>query len=122
MTITKYQIAIRDIHLFAYHGVMPQEQQIGADYTLDVLLTLSDASCADNDEIASTVSYADVYELLKQEMKQPSKLLEHVCRRMINSVLARFENVEEVEITLFKDTPPMGGDRLRAGVTLRGAR
>lgn len=122
MQIKKYQIAINDIHLYAYHGVMPQEQQVGASYTIDILLTLTDYSCVESDDIASTVSYADVYDLLKQEMSEPSKLLEHVCWRMIRVILDRFACVAEVEVTLFKDTPPMGGDRLKAGVTIKGAR
>lgn len=122
MQIKKYQIAISDIHLYAYHGVMPQEQQVGASYTIDILLTLTDYSCVYSDDITSTVSYADVYDLLKQEMSKPSQLLEHVCWRIIRVILDRFACVDEVEVALFKDTPPMGGDRLGAGVTIKGIR
>lgn len=122
MQIENYCIELRDIHLFAHHGVMEQERRIGAEFTIDIVLTMSDWGCAESDSIDGTVSYADVYEIIKDEMKKPSNLLENVCSRIMEAVINRFDKVAEVEVTLYKDTPPMGGDRLRAGVTMKGRR
>ena len=122
MQIENYRIELRDIHLFAHHGVMEQERRIGAEFTVDIVLTMSDWSCAESDSINGTVSYADVYEIIKDEMKKPSNLLENVCSRIMEAIINRFDKVAEVEVTLYKDTPPMGGDRLRAGVTMKGRR
>lgn len=122
MQIENYRIELRDIHLFAHHGVMEQERRIGAEFTIDIVLAISDWSCAESDSIDGTVSYADVYEIIKDEMKKPSNLLENVCSRIMEAIMNRFDKVAEIEITLYKDTPPMGGDRLRAGVTMKGRR
>lgn len=122
MQITGYSITLRDIHLYAYHGVMPQENEIGAWFTIDISLGINDCGCTKSDCIDGTVSYADVYELICEEMKIQSKLLENVCKRICERVYDKFPQVESISITLSKDTPPMGGDRLKAAVTLKSKR
>lgn len=122
MQITSYTIELKDIHLFAYHGVMQQEREIGAWYTIDIKLTINDHACTATDDITGTVSYADVYDIICKEMKVPSALLEHVCSRTCKSLYKAFSQVTAIDITLCKDTPPMGGDRLKAAVTLKTTR
>ena len=122
MYIDRYTIELRDVHLFAHHGVMPQEQKIGAWFTLDIKMEINDYNCTTSDEIDGTVSYADVYEILRQEMTKPSKLLENVCQRISKRLYETFLQIVAIEITLCKDTPPMGGDRLKAAVTLSSKR
>lgn len=122
MQITGYNVRLKDIHLYAHHGVMPQEREIGAWFIVDISLDMNDSTCSYSDNMESTVSYADVYEIIKAEMEKPSNLLEHVCRRISDSIYKAFDQVERIEITLYKETPPMGGDRLKAGVTLNSTR
>ena len=122
MQITGYNIELRDIHLYAHHGVMPQEREVGAWFTIDINLLMNDYSCTDNDNIEGTVSYADIYEIISSEIEKPSNLLEHVCKRICDRIYSSFTQVDKIEITLCKDTPPMGGDRLKAAVTLKSER
>ena len=122
MLIDGYTIELRDVHLYAHHGVMQQEREIGAWFTIDIRLELNDFSCAENDMIDGTVSYANVYEILRKEMQQPSNLLEHVCNRISKRLYEEFKQITAIRITLSKDTPPMGGDRLKAAVTLSSKR
>jgi dihydroneopterin aldolase len=122
MTIKEYNIELRDIHMYAYHGVMQQEREIGAWYTIDMTLRIDDHSCAISDDITGTVSYADVYEIISNGMKTPSMLLENVCNRIIENIYTEFEKVAAITMTLSKDTPPMGGDRMNAAVTLKTER
>lgn len=113
---------MRDIHIYANHGVIPQEKEIGAWFVIDIKLTINDHRCTDTDDIAGTVSYADVYEIICKEMKEPSKLLEHVCKRICDKIYSTFTQVDGIEITLCKETPPMGGDRMKAAVTIKSFR
>ncbi|MBQ2126169.1 MAG: dihydroneopterin aldolase [Bacteroidaceae bacterium] len=122
MHIDKYTIELRDVHLFAHHGVMQQEREIGAWFTIDIELEINDCTCSQSDSIDGTVSYADVYAILRTEMQHPSNLLEHVCRRISEKIYNEFHQVTAIRITLCKDTPPMGGDRLKAAVTLSSRR
>lgn len=122
MQITGYNIELHNIHLYAHHGVMPQEREVGAWFTIDISLSMNDPGCACDDNIADTVSYADVYEIIRREMGIPSNLLEHVCKRISNCIYTAYIQVDAIEITLHKDTPPMGGDGLNAAVTLKSKR
>lgn len=122
MQTKKYKIELKDIRLYAYHGVMEQERNIGAWFTMDIRLTINDHSCTESDNIYDTISYADVYDTIKEEMGKPSNLLENVSRRIMETLFNRFPSIEEVETTLCKETPPMGGDGLKACVILTAAR
>ena len=122
MQIENYTVELRDVHLYAHHGVMPQEREIGAWFTIDIALEMNDSSCSESDRIDGTVSYADVYAILCSEMQQPSNLLENVCGRITKRLYDTFTQIDAIRITLCKDTPPMGGDRLKAAVTLESRR
>ena len=122
MKISEYNIELRDVHIYAHHGVMPQEREVGAWFTIDIKLKMNDSNCANTDDITGTVSYADIYDIICNEMKKPSNLLEHVCKRISDCIYSAFIQTEEIEITLCKDTPPMGGDRLKAAVTIKSTR
>lgn len=119
MYITDYNIELRDIHMYAYHGVMEQERKVGAWFTVDIVLTLTDHVGALTDNIADTVNYADIYDTICKQMAVPSNLLEHVCHRILQEIMEKFASVSQAEVTLTKETPPMGGDRLKSAVTLK---
>jgi dihydroneopterin aldolase len=53
------------------------------------------------------VSYADVCDVIKQEMEIPSCLLEHVCGRIVQRLFQEFPAIESVDLKLSKCTPPM---------------
>ena len=69
MQTTEYIIELNGVHLYAYHGVIEQERSIGAWYTINASFTISDFSCLENDSIEGTVSYADIYDTICEEMK-----------------------------------------------------
>ena len=102
--------------------MLPQENIVGAWYTIDLTATVSDVSSIATDDIESTVSYADIYDVVCCEMKKPSKLLENVCGRILSALFDKFGTIVAMEITLVKDTPPMGGDRLSSAVRIKAVR
>lgn len=108
--------------MYAHHGVMEQERSIGAWFTVDIELEIREYGCLESDEIEGTVSYADVYDIISREMATPSRLLENVCYRTSKAIYKAFSQVKGITMTLTKDTPPMGGDRLNAAVTIRSRR
>ena len=77
---------------------------------------------SETDEVEDTVSYADIYAALKEEMELPSKLLEHVCGRIVKRLFRDFRKIREIEIKLAKRNPPMGADIDSAGVEMHCTR
>lgn len=92
---------------------------MGAGFVLNISVETDFSHAAMTDELAGTVSYADVVSVVQHEMAVPSSLLEHVAHRIATALLDSFASAMAVEIELMKENPPMGSDCDGAGVTLR---
>jgi dihydroneopterin aldolase len=95
---------------------------VGGWYTLNLRARIDRHDCIASDDLETTVNYADIYEVVRSEMQIPSKLLEHVCGRILDKLFEKFAIIGEIEISLSKDTPPMGGDRLSSSVRIKAER
>ena len=116
-------VTLDDIRCYAYHGVLEQERVVGGNYAVSLRLSLSDASPAVlHDQLEGTVNYAEVYELVRRVMAQPSALLEHVAGRMAQSLFDKFPLIAEAEVQVRKVNPPMGADCDGASVVLHARR
>ena len=71
-----------------------------------------------SDSLEDTISYADVFEIVKKEMAIPSKLLEHVAGRIISALRKTYPAIENIELKLSKNNPPMGADMDYASVLI----
>ena len=109
-------IQLKGIQLYAFHGVDPQETNVGTYFYIDLKLKTDFTRAAATDDLQGTVSYADVYTVVKEEMAIPSKLLEHVCQRIARCLFHDFPTIETIDISLFKENPPMGACAQRVGV------
>ena len=118
MKINNSTIFLKDIRCYAYHGVAPQENLIGNEYVIDLKLKVDISKAAQTDEVADTVNYAEVHNVIKTEMAIPSKLLEHAGGRIVQKLFETFPDIEEVELRLSKRNPPMGADIDDAGIEL----
>lgn len=116
MMSSSMYIRFNGLKMFAYHGVLPQENRVGAEYTLDLRLRTDFSHAAETDELEGTVNYAEVYQSVKDEMQTPSQLLEHVTYRIARRLFNDFPALTEVNICLYKQNPPMGADCKQVGV------
>lgn len=111
-------IHLKGLKLYAFHGVLPQENRVGAEYTVNLRLKTDFSQAAQTDCLEGTVNYAEVFEAVKQEMQISSQLLEHVAYRIANRLLHDFPAIEEVDVELYKQNPPMGADCEQVGISL----
>ena len=112
------QVLLRDLRLFAHHGVLPQERTVGAYFILNLCIQTDFSRAMETDELEGTISYADVFEVVKAEMAVPSRLLEHVAGRICRTILRQFPAAATVHLELLKENPPMGAECGGAGVCL----
>ncbi len=104
------KVSLEGMQFFAYHGFYPQEQKIGTMFILDVHITTDFLKAATTDDLSCTVDYQVVYQIIKEEMSIPSKLLEHVLSRIIDRLKVRFgKAMKSLEISIQKKNPPLGG-------------
>ena len=111
-------ISINDMRFYAHHGCFEQERAIGTHFRVDLTFTTDTAKAEVTDNIDDTVSYLDVYQVVKAEMMKPSNLLEHVARRVGEAVLQKFPAVESITVKISKMNPPLGGQMNSVSVEL----
>ena len=118
MFLTESYIYINDIRLHALHGVLPQERLTGNDYIINIRIGYDISKAFDSDDVADTLNYAEVYNIVKTEMQIPSKLIEHVAGRIANRLLNEYAQISSIVLHITKRNPPMGADCQGAGVEL----
>lgn len=97
------------MEFYAYHGVLEQEKTVGNVFRVDVRFRADISKAIQSDNVDDTINYAEVYELVKQEMQKASNLLEHVAGRILHSLKKQFPQISEIKIGVTKVTPPIEG-------------
>ena len=108
-TVSNAQIELRGLTFFAYHGVLPEERQMGNTFVVDLALEADISRAVCTDELSDTINYAEAYDVVKREMTIPSLLLEHVCGRIATALLDVFAALSCVHVCVVKKNPPIEG-------------
>lgn len=116
------RITLKNIRVYAFHGCLVEEGQIGSDYLVNLSVKADLSKASKSDELSETVDYVMLQQIVREEMAVRSKLLEHVAKRILDSVLTKVEMVNEVKVTVAKKNPPIGGDVEEVSVTLKKSR
>ncbi len=102
-------ITIEGMEFHAFHGCLPEEAITGNTFIIDVYLETDTSKAEKSDDLNDTVNYSTVYEIVNNEMAINSKLLEHVGRRILNSLQSKLPEIEYAEVKVSKKNPPIGG-------------
>lgn len=116
MKVSSSYICLENMRFHAFHGVLPQERKTGNDYVVSLRAKYDISQAMASDLVDDTLNYAQVYEIVAREMREPSLLLEHVAGRIGKSLFAAFPSIEEMSLKVVKLNPPMGADSDGAGV------
>lgn len=111
-------ILLENLKLYAYHGVGEQERLVGNHYLINLKIKIDVTKAVQSDCLNDTISYAEVFEIVKEEMAVSSKLLEHVAGRIISALRKEYPNIQTIELKLSKNNPPMGADLDYASILL----
>lgn len=116
MKLAESNILLENLRFHAYHGVLPQERITGNDYVVNLRIAYDFADAMTSDDVSDTLNYAEVYEVVAQEMAVPSALIERVAGRVGDRLFRRFPAIHELTLRIVKVNPPMGADCDGAGV------
>lgn len=103
-------IKVENIRVFANHGCLHEETKIGSDYRVDLEVKANLKISALSDELSDTVDYVFLNKVVREEMSQPSKLLETVAKRILNRIFSEDQMVSKATVSVSKINPPIGGD------------
>ena len=115
-------IRLKNIKIYAFHGCLIEEGQIGSDYMVNLSVKADLKNASSTDELADTVDYVLLQKIVREEMAVRAKLLEHVAKRIIDTILLKIEMITEVKVTVAKRNPPLGGDVEEVSVTMKRKR
>ncbi len=104
------RIEVEGIKLFGYHGCLDEEGLIGTDYRINVTVWGDLQQASESDNLKQTLDYVIINKVVAEEMAVRSKLIEHVAKRILDSLMQKMPMAERAEIKLSKLYPPINGD------------
>jgi len=115
-------IRLKNIKIYAFHGCLVEEGKIGSDYLVNLSVKANLEKAAKTDRLKDTVDYVHLQKIVKEEMRDRSKLLENVGQRIIDTIFNQIPLVNAVKVTVAKVNPPIGGDVAEVSVTMESRR
>lgn len=104
--ITK-RVGVEGVRIFAYHGFYEEEQLSGTEFIVD-LITEMPVETDGNDDLADTVNYEILLNIIQREMSETRKLIETVAWNILQATKREFGYLQRIKITLRKANLPVG--------------
>ena len=116
--ISMGKILLKNIRLYAFHGCMDEEEKIGSDYVVNVVVHTNLEKSSSTDALGDTVDYVSLHAIVKEEMGIRAKLLEMVADRIIKRIFKEHLEVSMARVKVAKRNPPIGGNVEEVAVEL----
>ena len=101
----KFRIELLGLRLFGHHGVLQHEKDYGQEFLVDCKLVVR---ASGEDDLAKTVSYADVANLLEASFNaERNDLLEALALRLRAAVMSLGDQIVECEVSVHKPSAPL---------------
>lgn len=131
-------VNLDNVEFYGYHGVFEQERTVGNRFSVSLGVSyqlgsefseesefsekseFSEGSVFSefSEESRFYISYADLYEIVKEEMEKPRQLLETIAESIQERILERWPMAEKIEVRIAKLAPPIPGIDGTASVAL----
>ena len=115
-----YTIRLDGIYVRAYHGCYDLEQMVGNRFRVDMVIRTPLGDLPQSDDVTKAVNYLTVYEIVERTMQHTQRTIEAAASNIIVAVKEAFPQIVEVECTVAKIAPPLGGKIDKVSVTLIG--
>ena len=102
-------VALHGAEFFARHGFYPEEQLLGCRFVVDISVGFMPIGELNEDNLANTVNYEQLYEITSRQMQRPKKLIETLAQAIIEEIKKQYSFLEIITVTIKKLNPPMKG-------------
>ena len=113
------KIILEDIEIYAYHGHLPEENEIGGKFIVNLEIDTAFEEAYKSDNLEDTFDYQIAFNIVTEEMGMKSSLLEHVAGRIIDRILNASPLVWSAKIKVSKMNPPFGGNVKAVSVEIK---
>ena len=112
-------IEIKGIKSFGYHGVLETEKVTGQDFYVDVVLEVDLSRASVSDDVADTINYAEVTDLVVREITgDPVSLIEKLAGNIADRIKATYPQAATVSVTVHKPQAPVNAQVKDISVTI----
>lgn len=101
-------IHIKNLKIYAYHGVLSEEKEEGQDFYVSVSLALDTHPAGSMDKLELSVNYDEVCHLIKEVMTvNKYELIESAAEEIATAILTKYDLISEVTVSLSKPQAPV---------------
>jgi dihydroneopterin aldolase len=108
------KVFLRDLRFNVARGVYQEEHLTGTELSVDVEVIFASSERIENEN--QTISYVDLFKLVKAEVSLDGALLESVAIDIANRIKSVYPFVSEINITISKLQPPILNFQGQAGI------
>lgn len=102
------KIIVKNLEVFAHHGVHPEEKILGQKFLIDAILYTNLKAAVEQDDLSKTINYSTAIKVLTDSMsKVPCDLIEKTVENLAKCLFLEFESLEKIKICLKKPMAPI---------------
>jgi len=116
------RIILRDLGFYGYHGFFAEEEKLGQRFFIDLECGVDLTAPGESDSIGHTVSYADIYDVVKATFEKRTKLIEALGQNVVSALFERFSDINWIIIRIRKPEAPIAMVRGEAAIELHRVR
>ncbi len=103
------KIQIKNLEVFANHGVFPEETRLGQKFLISLVMYLDTRRAGKADDLEKSVNYGEVSSFMTAYMKEhPCKLIEAAAESLAEELLLRYSLLEGITLEVKKPWAPVG--------------
>jgi dihydroneopterin aldolase len=104
------KITLKNMKFYGYHGVLPEEQEKGQNFFIDLIMHCDVAEAGLSDNLEMTIDYSKVFDKIKEIVeKRKFKLIEKLASVIAQEMLAEFDKINSVVEKVRKPEAPIDG-------------
>lgn len=117
------RIILNDLGFYGYHGLFEEEARLGQRFFIDLQCGVDLYAPGNTDEIGHTVSYADIYDVVKAAFEgKRAKLVEALAQNIATALFDAFGEIGWIIIRIRKPEAPIAMVRGEAAIELHRVR
>lgn len=107
MSKTLTTVGLNGAEFNAALGWYPEERVFKNNFLVDLSVTFRSEKVFNDDDLSQSIDYMQLHEICKKIFAEEAKLIESVAQKIINHIVAKFDNVLEVKVKIEKLNPPV---------------
>lgn len=103
------RITIKDLEVFAFHGVFNQEKEMGQRFLISLELFLDLQEAGDTDDLNKTINYSELCHSIDKQFKEKKyDLIETAAEKLAEFILTEYDTVSNIKVMIKKPWAPIG--------------